>query len=73
MGSVSLGQGTSPGERNGNPLWYSHLGNPTDRGAWQAIVHGVAKESDVAEMTKEQHSYFHVLVGIAMAEMNPMK
>ena len=33
----------SPGEGNGNPLQYSCLGNPTDRGAWQAIVHGVAK------------------------------
>ena len=37
----------SPGEGNGNPLQYSCLGNPVDRGAWRAIVHGVAKESDV--------------------------
>ena len=29
-----------------NPLPYSCLGNPMDRGSWQAIVHGVAKESD---------------------------
>ena len=35
----------SPGEGNGNPLQYSCLENPTDRGAWQATVHGVA-ESD---------------------------
>ena len=28
-----------PGERNGNPLQYSFLGNPMDRGAWWAIVH----------------------------------
>ena len=28
--------GRSPGEANGNPLQYSCLGNPTDRGAWQA-------------------------------------
>ena len=34
----------SPGEGNGNPLRYSCLGNPMDRGAWQATVHGVAKE-----------------------------
>ena len=40
------GWGSSPGERNGNPLQYSCLGNPMDRGAWQAIVHGVAKELD---------------------------
>ena len=36
----------SPREGNGNPLQYSSLGNPTDRGAWQAAVYGVAKESD---------------------------
>ena len=29
-------------EGNGNPLWYSCLGNPMDKGAWQAIVYGVA-------------------------------
>ena len=37
------GSGRSPGERNGNPLQYSCLGNPMDRGAWQTTVHGVAK------------------------------
>ena len=37
------GSGRSPGEGNGNPLQYSCLGNPTDREAWQAIIHGVAK------------------------------
>ena len=43
MGSTP-GWGISPGERNGNPTWYSCLGNPMDRGAWQATVQGVAKE-----------------------------
>ena len=38
------GSGRSPGEGNGNPLQYSCLGNPMDRGA--CPVHGVAKESD---------------------------
>ena len=33
----------SPGEGNGNPLQYSCLENPMDRGAWQATVHGVTK------------------------------
>ena len=33
-----LGSGGSPGEGNGNPLQYSCLGNPIDRGAWQATV-----------------------------------
>ena len=37
------GSGRSPGEGNGNPLQYSCLENPMDGGAWQAIVHGVAK------------------------------
>ena len=32
-----------PGERNGNPLQYSCMGNPMDRGAWRAIVHGITK------------------------------
>ena len=35
------GLGRSPGEGNGNLLQYSCLGNPMDRGAWQATVHGV--------------------------------
>ena len=35
--------GRSPGVGNGNPLQYSFLGNPMDRGAWWATVHGVTK------------------------------
>ena len=35
--------GRSPGEGNGNPIQYSCLGNPMDRGAWWATVHGVTK------------------------------
>ena len=38
------GLGRSPGEVNDNPLQYSCLGNPMDRGAWWATVCGVAKE-----------------------------
>ena len=37
------GSGRSPGEGNGNPLQYSCLENPMNRGAWQATVHGAAK------------------------------
>ena len=37
------GSERSPGGGNGNPLQYSSLGNPTDRGTWQAVVHGVVK------------------------------
>ena len=39
--------GRSPGEGNGNLPQYSCLGNPIDRGAWRATVHGIAKESDM--------------------------
>ena len=42
MGSIP-GSGRSPGERNVNPLQYSCLKNPTDRGAWWATVHRVRK------------------------------
>ena len=40
------GLGRSPEEGNGNPLQYFCLRTPTDRGAWQATVHRVAKELD---------------------------
>ena len=40
------GSGRSPGQGNSNPLQYSYLGFPMDRGAWQDIVLGVAKKSN---------------------------
>ena len=40
---LSSGSGRFPGERHGNPLQYSCLGNSMDRGAWQAIIHQTAK------------------------------
>ena len=51
------GSRRSPGEGNGNPLQYSSPGNPMDRGAWRATVHGVARvRHDLA--TKQQiHDY----------------
>ena len=45
------GSGRYPGEGNGNPLQCPCLENIMDRGAWQAIVHGVTKESDTTEAT----------------------
>ena len=45
VGNLSsiLGWGRAPGGVHGNPLQYSCLENPIDRGAWWATVHGVAK------------------------------
>ena len=42
LGSIPV-LGISPGERNGNPLQYSCLENPMDKGAWQATFHEVTK------------------------------
>ena len=42
MGSIPW-LGRSPGEGNSNPFQYPCLGNPMDRGAWWAMVHGVEK------------------------------
>ena len=47
-GSVP-GSERPPGGGHGNPLQYSCLENPMDRGAWRAAVHGVTKESDMTE------------------------
>ena len=51
QGSIP-GSGRSPGEGNGYPLQYSCLEKSTDRGAWQATLHGVAK-SQTQLMTQE--------------------
>ena len=57
IGGIIPVLGRSPGERNGNPLQYFCLGNPINRGAWWATVHGVTKESD---MTEHTHAHTHV-------------
>ena len=49
LGSIP-GLGRSPGERHSNPLQYSCLENPMERGAWWATVHK-AIESDITEAT----------------------
>ena len=41
------GLGISPREVNGNPLQYSCRGNPMDREAWRATIHGVVKKPDM--------------------------
>ena len=53
MGSI-LGLGKSAGEGSGNPLQYSCLGNPMDRKAWRATVHGFAKEFGHDLATKQR-------------------
>ena len=57
------GLGRCPGEGNGNPLQYSCLGNPMDRGALQATVHGVAKSQtwlSVHAHTVKRHMYLNI-------------
>ena len=51
------GSGKSPGEGNGNPLQYSCLGNPINKGAWQATVHGVAKQLDMTERLNNSNKF----------------
>ena len=64
VGSIP-GLGTSPGERNGNPLQYSCLGNPMDKEAWRATVpevirvrHDLATETDTTYGIRKLINYF---------------
>ena len=50
-----------PGEGNSNPFQYSCLGNPMDRGAWQATVHGVTK-SQTRLITQQQQQESTIIV-----------
>ena len=45
------GSGRSPGEGNGYPLQYCCLGNPMDRGAWQATVRGIVESDSIEQLT----------------------
>ena len=55
VGSIS-GSGRSPGGGHGNPLQYSWLENPMDRGAWWATVHGVEKnQTRKKRLSMHQH------------------
>ena len=61
LGSIP-GLGRSPGEGNGNPLQYSCLENPMDRGAWWAILQGVAKSrTQLSDFTRIYSRLFHPL------------
>ena len=51
--------GRSPGEANGNPLQYSCLENPTGKGAWRAIVHGVTKSgTELKRLSAHTHAIY---------------
>ena len=56
IGSIP-GLGRSPAEGKGYPLQYSCLENSVDRGAWQAVVHGVAKSRT---RLSDFHFFFHL-------------
>ena len=55
LGSIPE-SGRHPGEENGNPLQYSCLGNPMDRGACWATVHEVKKKLDTIEHLTHKHT-----------------
>ena len=62
------GSGTSPGEGNDNPLQYSCLENPMDRGAWWATAHGVTKSR-----TWLSDYHFHFLPELFMISTSKLK
>ena len=63
VGSIP-GLERSPGEGNGDPLQYSCLENPLDRGDWWAIVHGVAKsQTRLKQLSTHSHPNRCVLAG----------
>ena len=61
-GSIA-GLGISPGEQSGNPLQCFCLGNPNDRGTWQATIDAVAKDSDP---TIKQQFYIQIITQVIL-------
>ena len=60
IGDLGLipGSGRPTGGGNGNQIQYSCLGNPMDRGAWRAIVHGLAKSQTQVSGCTHKHTEF---------------
>ena len=56
MGSTP-GSERTPGEGNGNPLQYSCLGNPMDRGARCTTIHGVTKKLDMTQQLNNSNNF----------------
>ena len=62
--------GRSPGEGNGNPLQYSRVENPMDRGAWWATVHGFTKSWIQLKCLSTSHSSFNPEVKISLDQLS---
>ena len=68
-GSVP-GSGRSPGGGHGNPLQYSCLETPMDRGAWWATVHGVARsQTRLKDLSVHACKYLYALVSIRLVSV----
>ena len=66
-GSI-LGSGSFPEVGNGNLLQYSCLENSTDRGAWQAIVHGVTK----LDVTEQIYTHMYIFSSVQLLSRVPL-
>ena len=53
--------GRSPGGENGNPLQYSYMENPMDRGVWRTTVHGVAQSQTQLSTSQQQQIWIYII------------
>ena len=65
------GSGRSPGGGNGKPLLYTCLGNSMDRGAWQAIVHGVTKNQTCLSASKARRNPSNKQMSVPVSKWLP--
>ena len=64
------GSGRSPGEEYSNPLQYSCLENPMDRGVWPATVHGVTKSSDTTDLAGTPWNLFPLILSASASQQS---